>query len=122
MPDEDIAFLREMLQEAYVCRQFVHGRTRPDLDDDLLFYYAVAKVVELIGEAAWNVSDATKSENPEIEWGRMAGMRHRLVHDFQGINRDILWMAAQHGVPALIPHLEAALWRNTKANSRRVLQ
>ena len=52
MPDEDIVLLREMLEKSHVCRQFVERRSRSDLDDDLLLYYAVAKAVELIGEAA----------------------------------------------------------------------
>ena len=47
------------------------GRTRSDLDGDLLLYYAVAKAVELIGEAAWHVTDSTRAENPEIDWNNI---------------------------------------------------
>ena len=70
MSDEDIAYLREMLERAYVCRSFLEGRTRSQLDDDLLLYYAVAKAVELIGEAAWHVSNPARAEFPEYRMGR----------------------------------------------------
>ena len=102
MPDEDIVLLREMLEKAHVCRQFVEGRSRSDLDDDLLLYYAVAKAVELIGEAAWHVTDSTRAQNPEIDWNGIIGMRHRLVHGFQKINRNYsmdgsaTWSACPH--------------------------
>ena len=91
------------------CRNFVNGRTRSDLYDDLLFYYAVAKAVKLIGAAAWQVSGPTHAENPDIAWDRISGMRHRLVHGFQRIVRDVLWIAAQQGVPPWIAQLQAAL-------------
>lgn len=109
MTDDDDAHLREMLDRAYVCRQFVDGRSRSDLDDDLLLYFAVAKAVELIGEAAWKVSDSTQMQIPLIEWGSIVGMRHRLVHDFGGVSRDRVWAAAQDGVPTLIVRLQTAL-------------
>ena len=109
MLDEDVVHLRVMLEEAYICRQFIYRRTRSDLDDDLLFYYAAAKVVELIGEAAWQMDDSTHAEIPEIDWHGIVGMRHRLVHGFQKVIRDRIWTAVQEGVPALIPQLEAAL-------------
>ena len=109
MPDEDIVLLREMLEKSHVCRQFVEGRSRSDLDDDLLLYYAVAKAVESIGEAAWHVTDSTRAQNPEIDWNNIIGMRHRLVHGFQKVIRDILWTATQDGVPILITQLQMAL-------------
>ena len=109
MLDEDIIHLREMLEEAYICRQFISQRTRSDLDDDLLLYYAVTKVVELIGEAAWQIDDSTHTEIPEIDWHGIIGMRHRLVHGFQKVIRDRIWNAAEHGVPILIPQLQAVL-------------
>lgn len=109
MPDEDDNHLREMLEAAHVCRYFVEGRTRTDLDDELMFYYAVVKAVELIGEVAWRVSGNTRAENPEIEWDEIVAMRHHLVHGFRSIDRDKLWTVAQHHVPVLITQLEATL-------------
>ena len=112
LPDEDIARLQEMLEAALVCRHFVDGRSRAELDNDLLLYFAVAKAVELIGEAAQRISGDSRTENPEIEWDEIVGMRHHLVHGFHQIVRDSLWMAAVQDVPVLIGRLQAALGQN----------
>ena len=101
--------LRLMLEAAYVCWQFIEGRTRSELDDDLMFYYAVAKAVELIGETAWQVSKTALAEHPEIAWDDIIGMRHHLVHGFEKIVRDTLWTVAQQDVPILISQLQVAL-------------
>ena len=98
-----------MLEAAEVVSYFSQGRTRADLESHLMFYYAVAKAVELIGEAANYVSAVSRAELRGIDWDKVVGMRHRLVHDFHGIDNDILWEAIQDGVPILIAQLQAAL-------------
>ena len=57
-----------------------------------MFYYAVAKAVELIGEAAWQTTSLlSPGQNcSEIDWDDI-GMRHRLVHSFHGIDKDKVW-------------------------------
>ena len=98
-----------MLEAAEAASYFSQGSTRADLENHLMFYYAVAKAVELIGEAANNVSAASKAEIRGIDWEQIVGMRHRLVHDFHGIDNDRLWDAIQDGVPTLIAQLQAVL-------------
>ena len=98
-----------MLEAAQAASSFSQGMTRSDLENHLMYYYAVSKAVELIGEAANQVSAISRIGLIGIDWERIVGMRHRLVHDFHGIDNDILWEAVQDGVPALIPQLEAAL-------------
>ena len=109
MPRDDNDYLRQMLEAAQTCLFFAEGRTRADLDNDLMLFYAVVKAVELIGEAASHVTWDVRARNPLIEWGQIIGMRNRLTHVFHDINRDILWNAVQYRVPVLIPQLEAAL-------------
>lgn len=98
-----------MLEAAEAASYFSQGRTRADLENHLMFYYAVAKAVELIGEAANNVSAASRAKIRGIDWERIVGMRHRLVHDFHGVNKDILWDVIQDDMPILITQLQAAL-------------
>lgn len=43
-----------------------------------------------IGEQVYKISDETKQENPEIIWSVVSGLRHRLVHDYEGINWSII--------------------------------
>ncbi len=43
-----------------------------------------------IGEQVYKISDEAKQENPEIIWSVVSGLRHRLVHDYEGINWSII--------------------------------
>ena len=67
--------------------------------------------LQVLGEAANNVSDATCAAYPEIDFKGRAGLRHRLVHDYANIDLDIVWNAAKNEMPnlevALKPIVEA---------------
>lgn len=42
--------------------------------------------LQVVGEAAYKVSDAFKSAHPEVDWFKIAGLRHRIVHDYRRID------------------------------------
>ena len=64
---------------------------------------------EIVGEAAYQVSQATRNSLPGIPWEDIIGMRHRLVHAYFDINLDILWQTLQNDLPPLVVELERAL-------------
>lgn len=68
---------------------------------------SLVKEVEIIGEAAYQLSRETRASMPEAPWEDIIGMRHRLVHTYFDINLDILWQTIEQDLPALIPVLEA---------------
>ena len=74
-----------------------------------MFFYAVTKAVELIGEAANHVSVVSRSELGEIDWEDVVGMRHHLVHNFHGIDKDKLWDTVVNHIPVLIAQLQTVL-------------
>ena len=94
-----------MLDAARHAVRFVHGRTRADLDRDRQLVFALVKAVEIIGEAAYQVSPATRDQAPELPWDDMIGMRHRLAHAYFDIDLDILWRTTQEDLPPLIAEL-----------------
>ena len=57
--------------------------------------------LQVLGEAANNVSEATCDAYPEIDFAGWAGLRHRLVHDYANIDLDIVWNAATNELPVL---------------------
>ncbi|MGA2500819.1 MAG: HepT-like ribonuclease domain-containing protein [Tepidisphaeraceae bacterium] len=63
----------------------------------------------IIGEAAWNLSQAVKDRNRHIPWKRFEGMRHIMVHDYFKVDWDLVYSTARDHVPVLKPHIEAIL-------------
>jgi uncharacterized protein with HEPN domain len=63
-------------------------------------------LLQIVGEAASQVSAEFRSANPEIPWDEIVGMRHRVVHDYLGIDEEIVWKTVGDDLPALIRILE----------------
>jgi len=91
MRKDDAIWLRHMLDAAYEAIEFAQGRTRVDLNGDRQLVLALVKDIEIIGEAAYRVSQTARDQLPDIPWDDIIGMRHRLVHAYFDINLDILW-------------------------------
>jgi len=62
---------------------------------------AVVRNLEIIGEAVKRLSQDFKRKHPEIEWKKIAGLRDRIVHDYFGVNWDIVWDVVRHRLPDL---------------------
>jgi len=111
MRKSDVVRLRHMLDAAREAMRFTRGKQREDLNTDRLLVFGLVKAMEIIGEAAWQISDETRAQLPQIPWTDIIGMRHRLVHAYFDINLDILWRTLQEDLPPLIAALEKALER-----------
>lgn len=96
-----------MLLAARDAVEFSKGLTQQQFEQDALRKNAVMKAVEIIGEAASRLSAETRKEFPEIEWDKIIGMRHRLVHGYFTVDYDALWDVVRNDLPKLIPQLEA---------------
>jgi uncharacterized protein with HEPN domain len=75
MNERDIVRLRHMLDETRKAQEFVQTRTRDDLDSDELLAYAVRYALQIVGEAASQVTAETRTQHPEIQWKNIIGMR-----------------------------------------------
>jgi len=95
-----------MLDAAHEAINFAQGKTRLDLDSDRKLVLALVKDIEIIGEAAFQISLSTRSQLLDIPWDDIIGMRHRLVHAYFDINLNILWQTVQDDLPPLIIELE----------------
>jgi uncharacterized protein with HEPN domain len=67
---------------------------------------AVVRLLEIIGESASRVSELRRSAIPSIEWHAIRGMRNRIVHNYDNVDLDIVWVIISEDLPALIESLE----------------
>lgn len=114
MRKHDEVRLRHMIEAACEAVSFAHGRARGDLDSDRQLLLSLVKDIEIVGEAAAQISESTRSELASIPWPRIVAMRNRLVHAYFSINLDIVWktvqencqLCSQSGRSAAIDQLE----------------
>jgi uncharacterized protein with HEPN domain len=64
---------------------------------------AVIRNIEILGEAAKLLSNETKAKYPKVPWKEIAGTRDRLIHDYFGVNIDIIWNIAKTEIPEVDP-------------------
>ena len=106
MRKHDAIRLRHMLEAAREAEHFIKGKTRDDLSIDRKLELALVKCVEIVGEAATNVSKEYRDDLQQIPWADIIGMRNRLIHAYFEINLDILWKTITDDLPPLIIELE----------------
>lgn len=104
---EDLSRLRHLREAGEKAILFSQGKTRRSLDDDEVLRLALTKLVEIVGEAAKQVSAQTRSDHPDVPWSAAARMRDRLVHHYFDIDLDVLWATVTTDLPALLDVLPA---------------
>ncbi len=78
-----------MLEAANEATSFANGKTRADLDTDRMLVLSLLKAIEIVGEAASQVSHHGHELLPSVPWPEVIGMRNRLVHVYFDIGLDI---------------------------------
>jgi len=71
--------------------------------------FASIKQLEIIGEAANNLSDVIKEKYSDVEWNQIVGMRHVLVHEYFGIDTTLIWQIIMNDIPVLKKKTEKIL-------------
>lgn len=109
MLPEDRVRLLHMIEASDNAMSFVAGRSRPDIDQDRKTLFAVIRCVEIIGEAAARITEATRASAPDIPWSAIVGMRNRLVHAYFDVDVDVVWKTVTVELPALKQRLQGLL-------------
>jgi uncharacterized protein with HEPN domain len=109
MQKDDRVRLHHMLDAAKEAASFVQNKSRGSLDKDRKLVLALVKAIEIIGEAAVNVTKEGCKDLPGIPWKNITGMRNRLIHAYLDINLDILWQTVTEDLKPLIIELEKIL-------------
>lgn len=109
MYKDDENRFRHMLDAAREAVSFAQGSERIDLDNDRKLVLALVKDIEIVGEAANQITETTRNCFVRIPWQQIIGMRNRLVHAYFDINLDILWRTVQKDLPGLIVLVESVI-------------
>ena len=103
---DDSTRLRHMLEAATEACEMISEESRTSLDSDRKLTLALVRLIEIVGEAAANVSKEKQSELTEIPWRDLVGMRNRIVHAYFDVDLDIVWQTITEDLPFLISKLD----------------
>lgn len=98
-----------MREAASAALEMAAGRSRQDLDEDMMLCMALTRCLEILGEAASKISLETRTQLPYIPFRKVVSMRNRLIHAYFDVNLDIVWTTVADDLPALLPALDSAL-------------
>ncbi len=98
-----------MLEAAQKAVSLTSGRKRGELDRDEVLVLALAHLLEIVGEAAKNVSRATQERFSEIPWRQIGATRNRIIHGYDTVDIDILWDIISSSLPPVISALKKAV-------------
>jgi uncharacterized protein with HEPN domain len=99
------AYLLDILYSARLIQDFTQGVSKEDFESDILRQDAIMRRIEIIGEASRRLSDEFRANHPEIPWKSMAGMRSRLIHNYDDVDLNQVWDVVQQDIPALIAQI-----------------
>ncbi len=92
-------YLRDMSNYADKACRLTEGMDYQAFEADERTYLAVMRCLEIIGEAAKKIPAGFRNRHPEIPWAEAAGIRDVLIHDYLGVNLEVVWKTIQKDLP-----------------------
>jgi uncharacterized protein with HEPN domain len=98
---DDLAYIDHILLCISKIKNFTKDLTIEDFQKNEMVQDAVIRNIEVIGEASKKVSSNLKTSYYEIPWKEMAGMRDKLIHDYLGVDIQVVWNTIEIDIPFL---------------------
>jgi uncharacterized protein with HEPN domain len=94
-------FLEDILEAINLIENITDGLDFVDFFEHKEIFWAVVKLVEIIGEAVKNIPGKIREDYPQIPWRNIAGMRDKLVHEYWAIDEQMIWQVIVKELPDL---------------------
>ena len=102
MPKRDFTlYLHDILESIEKIMEYTKGMTFEEFCDSSLVTDAVVRNFEIIGEAAARVPKEIREAHSSIPWEKMKSMRNIVIHEYFGVEHDILWTTIKKSLPVL---------------------
>lgn len=107
MSKRDPQLLLEDIQGAVEkINRYTEGLSRSEFLSDDKTIDAVVRNLEIIGEAVRQLPDDFKAAHPQIKWFQIAGLRNRIVHDYFGLDLEIIWHILKQDLLKLMDQIQ----------------
>ncbi len=104
----DIEFLIDIDEAIRRIEFYTQDTDYENFLEDIKTQDAVIRNLEIIGEAAKNITDELKEKHPQILWKDLAGIRDKLIHHYFGVNLEIVWTIIDEDLPQLRKEIREA--------------
>lgn len=101
MPRDSKVYLEDILDATRKITVYTGGLSRAAFLEDEKTIDAVVRNLEVIGEAVKNLPEDLRAQHAAVEWKKIAGLRDILIHEYFGLDVEIVWDIVQNKVPAL---------------------
>ena len=98
MVKDDLAYVEHILDCIRRIKEFSEGLSFKEFSGNELVQDAVIRNIEIIGEASKKISTDTKQVYFEIPWKEIAGMRDKLIHDYLGVDIEVVWRTIKEDI------------------------
>lgn len=115
---EFLDYLADMQEAVGSVLEFTQGMTWDQFVQDRKTVYAVVRAFEIIGEAAKKVPAGVRKRHQTVPWKQMAGMRNKLIHEYFGVNYQVLWKTVHSDIPPLQRQIDQVLEEESKKADR----
>lgn len=118
MLNRDYVRLQHMLDASQAAVSHLLGKCQEDLDHNRLLLNGVVRELEILGEAASQVTKTIREQYPFLPWREMIGLPNRLIHAYFDVNNQAIWLVVNESLPLLILQLEEILqsWPHQQHN------
>ncbi|MEW5996462.1 MAG: DUF86 domain-containing protein [Candidatus Micrarchaeota archaeon] len=118
MKREYLDYLQDILESIKDIENFTSRLSLAGFMDDRKTINAVVRSLEIIGEASKKVPASLQKQYPDVPWKKMAGMRDKLIHEYFGIDEQIVWKVATEEILRVKPQISKMLSELEKAEGK----
>jgi len=106
MPKDDLIYIGHMLDTCRKALSRTEGKSRAQFDSNEDLQIVLTHLIQVLGEAARQVSSSFQKSHDDIPWSNIVGMRNKVVHDYMSIDLDVVWGVATLELKPLLAKLE----------------
>ncbi len=88
-------FLEDIVEYSKVSQDLIKSISFEEFENDLTVFLATTRALEIIGEAIKHIPEEIKLKHPDIPWQKITGFRNMVIHEYFGIDKEIVWNAAK---------------------------